>query len=520
MAGSLGIIFRRPAVVNSFLVNCWSSFAKGTMTVRVRFAPSPTGSLHVGGARTALFNWLFARHHGGKFILRIEDTDQARSTRASEATLLEDLRWLGLDWDEGPDVAGAPHAPYRQSERRGRYDEAADRLQSSGKLFPCFCDESILERKRKEAEEKGLPVKYDGACRDLAAAEAERRSAAGEKPVWRFRSDEKETVAIEDIVRGRVEWSGESLGDFVVLRSDGMPVYNFAVVVDDADMRITHVIRAEEHLTNTHRQVLLYRALGATPPIFAHVSLILAPDRSKLSKRHGATSVGEFREQGYLPDALVNFLALLGWNPGDEREVLTRDELVREFSLERVNKAPAIFNLEKLGWMNAEYLRKLSPAQLAGPVEDRLRRLGISEGIDRSRLESAIGMSLVRARGLDDLSEAIRFFFEAPSEYEPEGMKKHAKGEELPARLRALAALFETIPEFAHDPLEEATRKLAETNGVGLGKIAQPARLALTGRSASPPLFDVILTLGREESVRRIRLFAERLGKTEMPAAS
>jgi glutamyl-tRNA synthetase len=478
------------------------------MSVRVRFAPSPTGSLHVGGARTALFNWLFARHHGGTFVLRIEDTDASRSTLESERTLLEDLRWLGLDWDEGPEVEGAPHGPYRQSERKEIYRAAADRLRAAGRLYPCFCDEEELDRKRKEAEEKGLSARYDGTCRMLPAGEADRRIAAGERPVWRFPVDDSETTGIDDLVRGHIEWSGEALGDFVVLRSDGMPVYNFAVVVDDAAMKITHVLRAEEHLTNTHRQVLLYRALGEEPPQFGHVSLILAPDRSKLSKRHGATSVGEFRAQGFFPEALVNFLALLGWNPGDEREVMGIDELVREFSLDRVNRAPAIFNLEKLAWMNGEYVRSLPAERLAAEASSRLAAAGLDAPLDPVRLAGAVELQRPRAKGLVDLADSLRVYFVPPAAYEEADVAKHVKGPAVPEQLDAFAGLLEGAADFSHAPLEEAGRRLAESLGVGPGKLFQPVRIGLVGRAVSPGLFELISVLGREESIRRIRAFA------------
>ncbi len=357
--------------------------------VRVRFAPSPTGHLHVGGARTAIFNWLFARHNRGAFIIRVEDTDQVRSTLESEAMVLDDLRWLGLEWDEGPEVGG-PHGPYRQSERMDRYREIADELLARGRAYPCFCDEETLERKRREAEAESRPPHYDLTCWRLPAEERRARAGRGEPHVVRFHVPKEDDapfdadVTIDDLIRGEVTWKKESLGDFILLRSDGMPTYNFSVVVDDHQMEITHVIRAEEHLTNTHRQVLIYRAMEWAVPSFAHVSLILGQDRSKLSKRHGATSVSQFAEEGFIAEAMVNYLALLGWSPPDGQEIFTRESAVAHFSLDRVNAAPAVFDPEKLLWMNALYLRQMESGALRRMIYRDLERDGLVTGGGRS----------------------------------------------------------------------------------------------------------------------------------------
>jgi len=342
--------------------------------VRVRFAPSPTGHLHVGGARTAIFNWLFARHHGGTFLIRVEDTDQARSTRESETMVLEDLRWLALDWQEGPD-RGGPHAPYRQSERIDFYKRVAEDLVARGVAYRCYCAEEELEAKRKQAEAQGRPPHYDGKCW------IDRRDDDAPHAV-RFHVPDDGDVTIDDAIRGEVTWKKETLGDFIVVRSDGFPTYNFCVVADDHDMEITHVIRAEEHLTNTHRQVLIYRAMGWDVPQFAHVSLILGQDRTKLSKRHGATSVSAYAEEGFLPDAMLNYLTLLGWSSPDGLDVFSREYAIEKFSLERVNAAPAVFDPQKFEWVNAQYIHAMSASELASHVRRFFDVPWLEEGID------------------------------------------------------------------------------------------------------------------------------------------
>ncbi|KAL2332618.1 hypothetical protein Fmac_013831 [Flemingia macrophylla] len=337
------------------------------LPVRVRFAPSPTGNLHVGGARTALFNYLFARSKGGKFVLRIEDTDLERSTRESEEAMLKDLSWLGLYWDEGPGVGG-DYGPYRQSERNSLYKQYAENLHQSGHVYRCFCSNEELEKMKEDAKQKQLPPMYTGKWASATKSEVEEELSKGTPYTYRFRVP-KGSLKINDLIRGEVSWNLDTLGDFVIMRSNGQPVYNFCVTVDDATMAISHVIRAEEHLPNTLRQALIYKALGFPMPYFAHVSLILAPDRSKLSKRHGATSVGQFREMGYLPVAMVNYLALLGWGDGTENEFFTLDQLVEKFTIERVNKSGAIFDSTKLRWMNGQHLR-------ARPSEELTKLIG------------------------------------------------------------------------------------------------------------------------------------------------
>ena len=345
--------------------------------IRTRFAPSPTGNLHVGGARTALYNWLYARKTGGTFVLRVEDTDQARSTAESEEAVLRDLRWMGLAWDEGVGRDGGEFGPYRQSERAGIYKQYADQLVQAGHAYPCFCTDEELGRMKAEAEEKGLAPIYRGKWATASPEEVQEQLDAGTPHTYRFRVPQDKVVTINDLVRGEVSWNTNTLGDFVLLRSNGLPVYNFCVAVDDATMRISHVLRAEEHLPNTLRQVLVYEALGFPLPHFGHMSLILAPDKSKLSKRHGATSVGEFRDTGYLRDAMLNYLSLLGWNDGTEQEIYSEAELMECFSLDRITKSGAVFDVQKLRWMNQEHLRAMPEADVLAGIEGALSEAGL-----------------------------------------------------------------------------------------------------------------------------------------------
>lgn len=376
----------------------------GGSGVRVRFAPSPTGNLHVGGARTALFNWLFARATGGRFILRVEDTDLQRSTRESEAAMVRDLQWLGLDWDEGPDLPG-PFGPYRQSERTALYQQLADKLLRQGQVYRCFCTDQELEAMRADQEARKLPPKYAGKWSRASEAEVAAELAKGTPHSYRFRVPSDKIIKINDLVRGEVSWNTDTLGDFVVLRSNGQPVYNFCVSVDDGRMKISHVIRAEEHLPNTLRQALIYEALGLPMPVFGHVSLILAPDRSKLSKRHGATSVGQFKEMGLLPQAMVNYLALLGWNDGTEDEIFTPKQLVEKFSLSRVTKSAAIFDNTKLTWLNGQHLRLLSDAQAEDLLASQWASSGMIKEGEGSRETVQQCSSLVR-NGLELIADA------------------------------------------------------------------------------------------------------------------
>lgn len=439
------------------------------MSVRVRFAPSPTGHLHVGGARTAIFNWLFAKHHRGQFIIRVEDTDQARSTRESEQMVLDDLRWLGLAWDEGPDVGG-PHAPYRQSERVDIYARVADELIERGVAYRCYCTEEELEAKRKQAEEQGRPPHYDLTCWK------NRRNDDAPHAV-RFHVPDDGDVTIDDLIRGEVTWKKESLGDFIVRRSDGHATYNFSVVVDDHDMEITHVIRAEEHLTNTHRQVLIYRAMGWTVPQFAHVSLILGQDRTKLSKRHGATSVSAYAEEGYLPDAMVNYLTLLGWSSPDGYDVFTRDYAIAQFTLERVNAAPAVFDPQKFEWVNGQYIHAMSAEALVPLVRPFFDVPWLEEGIE------VVKTSVHR---LTEFAGALDFVLSY----------------EAPDIDRVFAEKLEEELRLNGTPTDELTYKsmverLKDATGAKGKALFMPLRLAITGREHGPELVRAIPLLER-----------------------
>ncbi len=443
------------------------------MTVRVRFAPSPTGHLHVGGARTAIFNWLFAKHHQGKFIIRVEDTDQARSTRESEEMVLDDLRWLALGWDEGP---------YRQSERLDLYARFGRELIERGAAYRCYCTEEELEEKRKKAEIDGRPPHYDLKCwinrRDDDAPHAIRFHVPDT-------DDGSGDVTIDDLIRGEITWRKESLGDFIVIRSEGFPTYNFCVVVDDHDMEITHVIRAEEHLTNTHRQVLIYRAMGWDVPQFAHVSLILGQDRTKLSKRHGATSVSAYAEEGYLPDAMFNYLTLLGWSSPEGLDVFTRDYAIAKFSLDRVNSAPAVFDPQKFEWLNGQYIHAMSAAELAPLVRRFFDVPWLEEGID------VVKTSVHR---LTQFAEALRFV----TDYEPPAVDR-AFAEHLAHELRKNGCPID--PDGYHAMVE----RLKTAIGVKGKALFMPLRLAITGVEHGPELIRAIPLLQRaSESDARV----------------
>lgn len=474
-------------------------------TPRTRFAPSPTGALHVGGARTALFNWLFARHAGGAFVLRFEDTDAERSSSESESALLDDLRWLGLDWDEGPETGG-PHAPYRQSERLDTYRYAAERLEREGMAFRCYCTDEELRGRRERAIEEGRPAIYDGACRSLSADERSRLEREGRTPSLRFLV-EYEEVRHRDIVRGDVHFKSGMVGDFVILRSDGMPTYNFACVVDDSTMAITHVIRGEEHLPNTLRQLLLYKGLGLHPPEFAHLPLVLGPDRSKLSKRHGATSVGEMRTIGYPRGALVNYLALLGWSPGDDTEIMTREELAERFSLERVSASPSIFDVNKLEWVSSNHMKHLSAEELVEGIEPFLRGAGI-EHADRELVARAARSLRIAAKKYSDLAARVAVFLEPPD----------APDESLLAGMRtgggrkAIGLFAEEISRLEsaeREGVRQALARVLDASGLKKGEVFMPIRAALTGRKSGPEIPIIVEVLGIERTLELLRAATE-----------
>src|SRR4051812_16393343 len=459
--------------------------------MRVRFAPSPTGQLHVGNARTALFNWLLAHGKDGTFILRIEDTDTERSTRESEVSILEDLRWLGLDWDEGPDVGGL-HGPYRQSERVHLYASYANELIAGEHAYYCFCSPGKLEDDRKGDLAAGRPPKYHGTCRNIPVEEARERIAAGERPVIRFAVPENVEVSFQDVVRGEVSFSSDVIGDPVLVRSDGRPAYNFAVVVDDAVMEITHVIRGEDHISNTPRQVLLYQALGFTPPEFAHLSLVMGPDHTPLSKRHGATSVAEFRERGYLPEALTNYLALIGWSPGGGQELLPIEELARRFALEDVGHSAGVFDPEKLAWMNRHYMKVAAPSRMAAESLRFFQARGfVGRNTDAAMayIESLLPMAVGSVDRLEEIPDRLAFLFT----YDARDAVQRADVAEVlhePGARQVIAALPEALdgPLLDRDAFRAAAARVREKTGQKGKALFHPIRVALTGEGGGPEL--------------------------------
>jgi glutamyl-tRNA synthetase len=469
--------------------------------VRVRFAPSPTGFLHVGGARTALFNWLFARHHGGVFILRIEDTDRERSSDAMVQAILDGMEWLGLDWDEGP---------HHQADGVDRHRRDALRLLEEGKAYRCFCTPDILEAKRRTAEERKEGYRYDRHCTlRVTRDDADRRAAAGEPFTIRFAVPEGET-AWDDAVHERTRFDNADIDDFIILRTDGTPIYNMAVVSDDHEMGITHVIRGDDHMSNTPKQILLYRALGWPLPTFAHVPMILGADGKRLSKRHGATAVGQYREQGILPEALVNFLALLGWSPGDDTEVMDAAELVRRFSLDGINKKGSVFDPEKLEWLNGQYLHRMPAGELEPLVTDRLAGAGLALPDELATRQDwfhrLLDLLKVRSRTLEELVGLARPFLVDDVEPDPDAIKKHwaKRPEEVARQLRQVRERLATAERWEEETLEGLLRGLAEELGVGAGKLIHPLRVAVTGTVASAGIFEVLVLLGRERSLQRI----------------
>jgi nondiscriminating glutamyl-tRNA synthetase len=460
--------------------------------MRVRFAPSPTGQLHVGNARTALFNWLLARGAGGTFILRIEDTDVERSTRESEAAIVRDLRWLGLDWDEGPDIGGA-HGPYRQSERLHLYQSYATELLSAGAAYHCFCSTAQLDADRQDALANGRPARYAGTCRKLSREQAEARIADGERPAIRFRVPEDRDVVFTDAVRGDVRFQTDVIGDPVIVRADGTPAYNFAVVVDDALMEVTHVVRGEDHISNTPRQILLYEALGFTAPTFAHLSLVMGPDHSPLSKRHGATSVAEFRGKGYLPEALVNYLALIGWSPGGGDELLPIDELARRFSLEAVGHSAGVFDEEKLAWANRHYLKMANPARLAELALPYFNEAGFGMTPDARGLEflaSAISMASASVDRLNQVPPrmALLFDYDAAATLADEALRAEMCGEGARAVVGALAEELAAAPRLDREKFREIANRVKVRTSLKGKALFHPIRVVLTGRAQGPEL--------------------------------
>lgn len=465
---------------------------------RVRFAPSPTGFLHIGGARTALFNWLFARGHNGTFILRIEDTDVARSSADMIEGILEGLTWLGLSWDEGP---------FFQSQRTAQYAQQALRLLEGGSAYRCFCSPEELAARRALHPPGGPPWKYDRRCRQLSAQDIAERLAQGRPWAVRFGVPQG-TTRIQDRVFGEVVVENSNVEDFVLLRSDGLPTYHLSVVTDDVDMNITHVIRGADHLANTSKHILLFEALGAALPEFAHVPLILGPDKKRLSKRHGATSVTAYRDMGLLPDAMVNYLSLLGWSPGGDQEIFSRHEIWTRFELDAIHKSSAVFDLQKLEWMNSQYLQKMPLEDLARLVEPVLHSHGLwkesFETSERGWLLQALDLLRERARTLTDLVEMGRAFFTDSFDYEAQARQKYFRHERLPEALRRLAAEYARLEPFDLQGTEAALRSVAGQMEMKAGDLIGAVRVALTGRGVAPGLFEVMVLLGRQATLSRL----------------
>jgi glutamyl-tRNA synthetase len=461
-----------------------------TEQVRVRFAPSPTGHLHIGGARTALFNWLYARNSGGKFILRIEDTDRTRSTDEYIEAIIQGMKWLNLDWDEGP---------FRQTDRFDVYRAYVERLLKEGKAYRCYCSVEELEQRRQLALAQGKPQKYDGRCRDL------KEGIPGRIPVVRFRTPQQGETIVDDLIRGRVVFENSQLDDLIILRSDNTPTYNFTVVVDDVDMQITHVIRGDDHLNNTPKQIHIYKALGYAIPKFAHLPMILGADKTRLSKRHGATSVMAYEEMGYLPDALVNYLVRLGWSHGDQ-EVFSREELIRFFSFENVGNAAAVFNPEKLLWLNHQYIMATSSGRLAELVIPFLEKQDIiaeGQAPDMAWLARAVKTLQERAKTLVELASSLRYYIAEEIEFQEKAKEKFLNEKSLPL-LKDLKDAVAACSDFSHAGLEPVFRAVVEKHGVKLGAVAQPVRVAMTGGTESPGIYEVLEVLGKEKTLRRL----------------
>ncbi len=471
--------------------------------IRVRFAPSPTGSLHIGGARTALFNWLFAQNQKGRLVLRLEDTDIQRSTDDAVSEIIEGLKWLGLDWDEGPGVGG-DYSPYRQSERLLIYQQYIQQLIERDKAYYCFCSVDELNRQREAAQVGKHNYLYNGVCRNLSSGRVKELMAKGLRPVVRLRVKPEGTTIVNDLIRGTVQFNNELLDDFIIAKSDGWPTYNFAVVVDDYTMKISHVIRAEEHLSNTPKQIKVYEAFGWPLPQFAHVSMILAPDRSKLSKRHGATSVQEFRDQGYLPEALINYLILLGWSPGEDIDIYPLKEMINKFCLEAVSHSPAIYDLTKLTWMNGVYLATANLDRVVDLISPEAKSRGWLSGSNREYFCKVIDLIRTRAKTTLEILPLADYFFVAPDIYDEKGVQKYFLPGGSREKLKTVLEAIDSANHFSAAELEELIRLKAEHIGLKASALIHPVRLALSGRTNTPGLFEVMELLGPEKCRARL----------------
>lgn len=469
----------------------------GVEEVRVRFAPSPTGHLHIGGARTAFYNWLYARHYKGTFILRIEDTDRTRSTEEYINAIIEGMKWLGLDWDEGP---------YRQTDRFDVYKSYADKLLADGKAYFCYCSPEELEQRRQEALAQGKTLKYDGRCRN-------RDKGQGKNAAVRFKMPQEGETVVHDLIRGRIVFENAQLDDLIIIRSDGTPTYNFTVVVDDVDMNITHVIRGDDHLNNTPKQIHIYAALGYEIPLFAHLPMILGADKTRLSKRHGATSVTAYKEMGYLPDALVNYLVRLGWSHGDQ-EVFTRDELIQYFSFENIGKSAAVFNPEKLLWLNSHYIMNSASEKLAELVIPFLITQGIigkSQSLNKEWLSKAITPLKERSKTLTELANSLRYYIADDVEYNEKAKAKFLNEGSRDILIELKDKLM-VVRDFSAEEIEKVFRAIIEKHNVKLGNLAQPVRVAITGSTESPGIFEVLEIMGKEKTLKRLEKAINTIG--------
>ncbi|MDR3562993.1 MAG: glutamate--tRNA ligase [Negativicutes bacterium] len=483
-------------------------------TLRVRFAPSPTGPFHIGGARSALFNWLLARKLGGKFVLRIEDTDLERSSRESEQNIMEALRWLGMDWDEGVDVGG-PYGPYRQTERLPIYREYTEKLLASGQAYHCYCTEEELEAERQQLTAKGDTPRYLGRCRHLTEADKTRLAAEGRKCTVRFRVPENKQIIFKDLVRDTVSFESNGIGDFVIVKSDGIPVYNYGVVLDDALMRISHVIRAEEHLSNTPRQILLFEALDLPVPQFGHISLILGTDRTKMSKRHGATSVDQYRNLGYLPEAIVNFLALLGWSPVGEEEIFSCQQLIEQFSLDRVAKNPAVFDIDKLNWLNGHYMRQISPEALTELAMPHLEAAGyVSQPLSAERREwltQVVAAVQEHVSFAAQVVEHVGVFFADAVTLENAEAAQVLRDPDFPQVMDVFCSKLGALESMDEGAVKGVLKSITKELKLGGNKVYMPIRIALTGASHGIDLPRLIVLLGRERTLARLKATFESL---------
>jgi len=487
--------------------------------IRVRFAPSPTGMLHIGGARTALFNWLYARHYKGTFVLRIEDTDQVRSTKEAVNVILEGMKWLGLDWDEGPGKGGEC-SPYYQMQRLHLYQKYAEQLLKDKKAYYCYCTkEELAESREKQARENKSP-KYDRHCLNLSQEDKKRYEAEGRKPVIRLKIPAKE-IAFNDLLRGEVTFDGGLLSDFVIMKSDGIPTYNYAVVIDDALMKITDVMRGDDHISNTPKQIVIYEALGFDVPKFAHIPMIMGQDHAKLSKRHGATSVMEYKKMGYVPEALVNYIAHLGWSSGDEKEIFSKEELIKEFTLGKISKHAAVFSMEKLNWFNSEYLKKMSIDSLTKMLLPFLKEANYIENEEslsptkNEYIKEVLKLMQGRIKNFPQFIDYADYFFVDKINIEPQAFDSVLNKEGVPGILRALEEELSALKYWDEKSIENAVREVASSLQIKGGKIIHPTRVALSGKKVGPGLFELMVVLGQDKTVKRLKEAIEKIKKVK-----